>query len=155
MHEPANRRFVAYLYPLLRLFFHYFLPIARCLKEALPRTHLKQNRNQKLKKQLATLRQKLFMSKAKPFQIIQSLAATLVFVKVKNKLISVKALNSPTTMLLSCTVVGWWKLLESPRVTDLTIRNYDVSIMFCFVFAAVLEVLMVFNKGIKNFRRNN
>ena len=47
------------------------------------------------------------------------------------------------------------ELLESPRVTDLTIRNYDVSIMFCFVFAAILEVLMVFNKGIKNFRRNN
>ena len=58
-----------------------------------------------VEKKLATLRQKLFMSKAKPFQIIQSLAATLVFVKVKNKLISIKALNSPTTMLLSCTVV--------------------------------------------------
>lgn len=149
------RRFVAYLYPLLRLFFHYFLPIARCLKVALPTAHLKQNRNRKLKKQLATLRQKLFMSKAKPFQITQSLAATLVFVKVKNKLISIKALNSPTIMLLSCTVASWWKLLESPRVTDLTIRNYDVSIIFCFVFSAVLEVLMVFNKGIKNFRRNN
>ena len=46
------------------------------------------------------------MSKAKPFQITQSLAATLVFVKVKNKLISIKALNSPTTMLLSCTVAS-------------------------------------------------
>ena len=58
-------------------------------------------------------------------------------------------------MLLSCTITRLWKLLESPRITDLTIRNYDVSIMFCFVFAAVLEVLMVFNKGIKNFHRNN
>lgn len=46
-----------------------------------------------VEKQLATLRQKLFMSKAKPFQIIQSLAATLVFVKVKKKLISIKALR--------------------------------------------------------------
>ena len=61
-------------------------------------------------------------------------------------------------MLLSCTITRLWKLLESPRITDLTsptTYNYDVSIMFCFVFAAVLEVLVVFNRGIKNFHRNN
>ena len=94
MHEPATMSLCSVPLPVVTSFFHYFLPIARCLKVALPRTHLKQNRNRKLKKQLATLRQKLFMSKAKPFQIIQSLTATLVFVKVKKKLISIKALRS-------------------------------------------------------------